>query len=154
MDRRSHYLERLRDHSGEVRAGCAQLSECFHLAHLDQDPAKGEPLAKPITSPSKATPLPQETLLKQFSHQPDSPEQGLQPLRGPRNREGEDDAVPPDEGHPIGQQGLEGLRQLSFLGDGREHAAVHGAGTMVPRWREPKALAPLLMPPGTAPQRG
>lgn len=46
----------------------------------------------------------------------DSPEQGLEPLRGPRDREGENDAVPPDEGDPVSQQGLEGLGQLCFLG--------------------------------------
>lgn len=46
----------------------------------------------------------------------DSPEQGLEPLCGPWDREGENDAVPPDEGDPISQQGLEGLSQLCFLG--------------------------------------
>lgn len=39
----------------------------------------------------------------------DSPEQGLEPLCGPRDREGENDAEPTDEGDPVGQQGLEGL---------------------------------------------
>lgn len=56
-----------------------------------------------------------------------SPEQGLEPLCGPRDREGENDAVPPDEGDPISQQGLEGLSQLCFLGRRREtHAALSG----------------------------
>lgn len=173
---RCHYLERLGNHFGKVRAERAQLPESFHLAHLDQDPVNQETSVRPSTGPSEPTPLPQETLPKQtFSSQqhppraalgegPDrrsvtavrcpaawkggveggqkglswasppasslvhaggqalrphalhSPQQGLQPLRGPRDGEGEDDAVPPDEGHPVGQQGLEGLGQLCFLG--------------------------------------
>lgn len=54
----------------------------------------------------------------------DSPEERLEPLRGPRDREGENDAVPPDEGDPVSQQGLEGLGQLCFLGRRKETHAV------------------------------
>lgn len=54
----------------------------------------------------------------------DSPEQGLEPLRGPRDREGENDAEPTDEGDPVGQEGLEGLGQLCLLGTRKETCIV------------------------------
>lgn len=60
----------------------------------------------------------------QLAPVPNSPEQGLEPLRGPRNREGENDAEPTDEGDPVGQQGLEGLGQLCFLGRRKETCTV------------------------------
>lgn len=72
------YLERLGDHFGEVRAERAQLPESFHLAHLDQDPAKQEASVRPSTGPSEPTPLPRETLPKQtFSSQQHPPRGAL-----------------------------------------------------------------------------
>jgi len=72
-----------------------------------------------------------------------SPEQGLEPLRGPQDREGEDDAVPPDEGDPVSQQGLEGLGQLCFLGRRREtHAVLLSSRTTASWWRDPVAPDP------------
>lgn len=56
----SHYLQCCGDHAGEVGAGCAQLMESFHFAHLDQDSAKQEPEVKPSTSPSETMNSPQK----------------------------------------------------------------------------------------------
>lgn len=75
---RCHYLERLGNHFGKVRAERAQLPESFHLAHLDQDPAKQEASVRPSTGPSEPAPLPQETLPKQtFSSQQNLPRAAL-----------------------------------------------------------------------------